>query len=137
LLPDGRGYAAVVATFTQPLASPQTSVQLLGGSTCIISAGPWFSSVTSAAFGDAARDAHVAGACEILLDLTAVRAVDATGTAALATLAEELGDTGCELAVASTHPGLVTWLGTSPLPVHLPVHESIADALSDLLRRPL
>jgi anti-anti-sigma regulatory factor len=127
----------VASTFAQPLATADTSVEALGESTRVVSCGPWFSGATSAAFADAVRDAHAAGAREILLDLTAVRAVDAAGTHALAVLADELDDRGCELAVASTHPGLVTWLAGSALPVGLPVHDTVAAGLGDLLRRPV
>jgi hypothetical protein len=66
-----------------------------------------------------------------------VRAVDAAGTATLGALAEELDVQGCELAVAATHPGLVAWLNTVPLDVYLPVHDSVEDALRDLLCRPV
>jgi len=126
-----------MATFAQPLAAPQTSQHTLGESTCVVSAGPWFSAVTSTAFADTAREAYLGGARDIVLDLTAVRAVDAAGTATLAMVADELDDMGCELAVASMHPGLVSWLEATPLEARLPVHDTVAGALADLLRRPV
>lgn len=126
-----------MAASLQPLASaPQASLRMLGESTAVISSGAWFSAATSAAFADTAAEAHEAGARELLLDLTDVRAVDAAGTATLGALAEHLDVIGCELAVAATHPGLVAWLTTVPLDIDLPVHETVADALVDLLRRP-
>jgi anti-anti-sigma regulatory factor len=110
---------------------------MLGESTGVIASGAWFSAVTSAAFADMAAEAHDAGARALVLDLSAVRAVDSAGTATLGALAEQLDVIGCELAVAATHPGLVAWLTTVPLDVELPVHDSVEEALADLLRRPV
>lgn len=110
---------------------------MLGESTAVISSGAWFSAVTSAVFADLAAEAHDAGADAIVLDLTGVRAVDAAGTATLGALAEQLDVIGCELAVAATHPGLVDWLETVPLDVDMPVHDSIEEALTDVLLRPV
>ena len=122
----------------QPLApAPQASFRMLGEDTAVISSGAWFSAVTSAAFTDAAAQARDAGAREFLLDLTEVRAVDPAGTATLGALAEQLDVIGCALTVAATHPGLVSWLTTVPLDVDLPVHDTVAEALGDLLRRPV
>lgn len=115
----------------------QATVEHLGETACVVAAGPWFSAVTGAAFADAARDALAGGANEILLDLTDVRAVDVAGTAALASLAEGLEELGCEIAIASTHPGLLAWLGSSPLEFEIPVYATVAEGLGDLLRRPL
>ena len=120
-----------------PLAPPTATTRRLGETTSVVSAGPWFSAVTSAAFADAAREARQAGAREVVLDLTDVRAVDAAGTAALELLAEELEADGCEVVVATGHPGLLAWLQDEPLEVELTVHESVATALADLLRRPV
>lgn len=110
---------------------------MLGQSTAVVSSGAWFSAVTSADFADMAAEAHDAGARELVLDLTEVRAVDAAGTATLGALAEQLDVTGCDIAVAATHPGLVAWLGSVPLDIDLPVYESVEEALTDLLRRPV
>jgi anti-anti-sigma regulatory factor len=126
-----------MAASTQPLVAPQGDVHPLGETACVVTTGPWFSAVTSAVFAEAVHDAHLAGAREFLLDLTAVRAVDAAGTAALAALSEELDDLGCEIAIASTHPGLVSWLDSSPLECGVPVHDTVAEGLADLLRRPV
>lgn len=126
-----------MATYTHPVATPQVEARSLGETTCVVSAGPWFSAVTGAAFTESAAEACEQGAREILLDLTGVRAVDAAGTATLAALAEQLEGLGCELVVAATHPGLVAWLTSVPLDVDLPVYESVEEALSDLLRRPV
>lgn len=121
-----------------PVASPpHASATMLGQSTAVIVAGPWFSAVTSASFADLAAQASEAGARELVFDLTAVRAVDAAGTATLGALAEQLDVIGCALAAATTHPGLVAWLTSAPLDVELPVYADVADALADLLRRPL
>lgn len=119
-----------------PTAAP-ASIRAIGATTACVSAGPWFSAVTSGAFADAAAEAHEQGAVELVLDLTEVRAVDAAGTATLGALAEQLDVVGCELAVAATHPGLVAWLTTVPLDIDLPVHETVEEALADLLRRPV
>jgi anti-anti-sigma regulatory factor len=116
-------------------ASP--TARRLGETTAIVSAGPWFSAVTSSAYADLAAESYEAGARAMLLDLTAIRAVDDTGTATLAALTEQLDVVGCELAVAATHPGLVGWLTTAPLDVDLPVHATVEAALADLLRRPV
>jgi anti-anti-sigma regulatory factor len=127
-----------MATTAHPVATtPQASARMLGESTAVVSSGAWFSAVTSAAFADLAAEAHEAGASEMVLDLTGVRAVDAAGTATLGALAEQLDVTGCELAVAATHPGLVAWLDSVPLDIDLPVYESVEDALGDILRRPV
>ncbi len=108
-----------------------------GETTCVVTSGPWFSAVTGAAFSDAACEACSAGAREVLLDLTPVRAVDAAGTGTLGALAEQLDVVGCQLAVATTHPGLVAWLTTVPLGVDIPVYETVEEALGDLLARPV
>jgi len=126
-----------MATTTHPVATPQVTTRMFGETTCVVTAGPWFSAVTGAAFSDAAGDARDQGARDLLLDLTGVRAVDAAGTATLGALAEQLDVLGCELAVAATHPGLVAWLTTVPLDVDIPVHETVEEALADLLRRPV
>jgi anti-anti-sigma regulatory factor len=127
-----------MAASTQTLAqTPQASTRMLGGSTAVVTSGAWFSAVTSAAFADMAAEAHDAGARELVLDLTDVRAVDAAGTATLGALAEQLDVTGCEIAVAATHPGLVAWLTSVPLDVDLPVYDTVGEALGDVLRRPV
>ena len=126
-----------MATYTQPLATPQVVTQSLGETVSVVSAGPWFSAVTGAAFSDTVIEASDGGARDIVLDLTNVRAVDAAGTATLGALAEQLDVVGCELAVAATHPGLVAWLTSVPLDVELPVYETTEEALGDLLRRPV
>jgi len=127
-----------MATTVRPLAqTPQASTRMLGESTAVVTAGAWFSAVTSAAFADMAAEAHDAGAREMVLDLTDVRAVDAAGTATLGALSEQLDVTGCEIAVAATHPGLVAWLTSVPLDVDLPVYDTVEDALADVLRRPV
>src|SRR3954454_14292575 len=126
-----------MATYTQPVATPPAAARRLGGSVGVGRAGPWFSAVTGAAFSDAACEACEGGARDLLLDLTGVRAVDAAGTATLGALAEQLDVLGCELVAAATHPGLVAWLTSVPLDVELPVHETIEEALGDLLRRPV
>ena len=126
-----------MATYTQPVATPQVAAQSLGESVSVISAGPWFSAVTGAAFSETAIEACDGGARDVLLDLTQVRAVDAAGTATLGALAEQLDVVGCELVVAATHPGLVAWLTSVPLDVELPVYETVEQALADLLRRPV
>jgi len=121
-----------------PVAVPaETTSRMLGEHTAVVSSGSWFSAVSSGAFADAVAEVHEAGAQELVLDLTAVRAVDAAGTATLGALAEQLDVVGCELAVAATHPGLVAWLTTVPLDVDLPVYDTTEDALADLLRRPV
>ena len=117
--------------------SPQATIRMFGGSTAVISSGAWFSAVTSAAFADMTAEAHEAGARELVLDLTGVRAVDAAGTATLGALAEQLDVTGCEIAVAAMHPGLVAWLTSVPLDIEMPVYDSVEDALADVLRRPI
>lgn len=119
------------------VASSQATFRLLGQSTAVISSGPWFSAVTSAAFADATAEVHDTGADAIVLDLTGVRAVDAAGTATLGALAEQLDVTGCEVAVAATHPGLVAWLTSAPLDIDLPVFASVEDALAEILSRPV
>jgi len=110
---------------------------MLGESTAVVSSGPWFSAATSSAFADIAAEVYEAGASSVVFDLSEVRAVDAAGTATLGALAEQLDVIGCELAVAATHPGLVAWLTTVPLDIELPVHETVDEALADLLRRPV
>lgn len=126
-----------MATFSPPAAVPAVATMPLGESTQVVTAGPWFSSVTSAAFADAAREAMHGGARELLFDLTGVRAVDAAGTAGLALLAEELEARGCELALATSHPGLLAWLDTADIEADMPVFELVEDGLTDLLRRPV
>jgi anti-anti-sigma regulatory factor len=126
-----------MATYPQPVSAPQVASLNLGESVSVISAGPWFSAVTGAAFSDTVIEACDNGARDVVLDLTGVRAVDAAGTATLGALAEQLDVVGCELAVAATHPGLVAWLTSVPLDVDLPVYETIEEALGDLLRRPV
>ena len=126
-----------MAGITHLPAASDTTTRLLGESTCVLSAGAWFSATTSVAFTEAVQVARGAGAREILLDLTAVRAVDVVGTKALGGLIEELETCGCELAVATTHPGLAAWLESAPLEVELPVFDTVEDGLADLLRRPL
>lgn len=127
-----------MATSVHPVASTaQATARMLGESIAVVSAGAWFSADTGAAFADMAAEAHEAGARELVLDLSAVRAVDAAGTATLGALAEQLDVIGVELAVAATHPGLVAWLTTVPLDIDLPVHETVEEALSDLLMRPV
>jgi anti-anti-sigma regulatory factor len=126
-----------MATYTQPVVTPQVAARSLGEAVCVISAGPWFSAVTGTAFSDTVTEACEGGARDLLLDLTGVRAVDAAGTATLGALAEQLDVVGCELAVAATHPGLVAWLTSVPLDVELPVFDTIEEALADLLRRPV
>jgi anti-anti-sigma regulatory factor len=128
-----------MAATTTPLAptTATATIRPIGATTACVSAGPWFSAVTSGAFADAAAEAHERGAVEMVLDLTDVRAVDAAGTATLGALAEQLDVVGCELAVAATHPGLVAWLTSVPLDIDLPVHDTVEEALADLLRRPV
>jgi anti-anti-sigma regulatory factor len=127
-----------MATKVHPIGqTPQATARMLGHCTAVVSSGAWFSAVTSAAFADMAAEAHDAGARELVLDLTGVRAVDAAGTATLGALAEQLDVTGCEIAVAATHPGLVAWLTSVPLDVDLPVYDTVEDALADVLRRPV
>ena len=127
-----------MAATTHPLAqTPQAATRMLGESTAVVTSGAWFSAVTSAAFADMAAEAHDAGARELVLDLTDVRAVDAAGTATLGALAEQLDVTGCDIAVAATHPGLVAWLTSVPLDVELPVYDTVGEALADVLRRPV
>lgn len=127
-----------MATQVHPDASaPQASATMLGETTAIVTSGAWFSAVTSAAFVDTAAEARETGARELVLDLTGVRAVDAAGTATLGALVEQLEDTGCEIAVAATHPGLLAWLGSVPVDVELPLFDSLEDALADVLRRPV
>lgn len=127
-----------MATSVQPLpTAPPATWRMLGESIAIITSGAWFSAVTSAAFSDVAAEAHEAGAASLVLDLTPVRAVDSAGTATLGALADQLEEIGRDVAVAATHPGLVAWLATVPLAVELPVHDTVEDALADLLRRPV
>jgi anti-anti-sigma regulatory factor len=127
-----------MAASLQPLApTPQSGFRMLGETTAVVTSSAWFSAASSAEFADAAAEAHDAGARELLFDLTDVRAVDAAGTATLGALAEQLDVIGCELAIAATHPGLVTWLTTVPIDIDMPVHETVAEALGDLLRRPV
>lgn len=126
-----------MATTTHPVAPPQATLRMLGETTAVISSGAWFSAVTSATFADVAAEAHEAGARELVLDLTAVRAVDSAGTATLGALAEQLDVVGCELSAAATHPGLVAWLTSVPLDIDLPLHDTVEEALADLLLRPV
>src|SRR3954447_10690943 len=114
----------------------EASARLMSDHVAVISAGSWFSAVSSGEFANAVAEVHEAGADEMVLDLTRVRAVDAAGTATLGALAEQLDVVGCELAVAATHPGLVAWLESVPLDVELPVHATVEDALADVLMRP-
>jgi anti-anti-sigma regulatory factor len=120
-----------------PAASAEARSRLLGESTAVVSSGPWFSAVTSATFAEIAVEVHERGAEALVLDLSGVRAVDTAGTATLEALAEELDSSGCVMAVAATHQGLVEWLIDSHLDVDLPVHETVEEALADLLRRPV
>ena len=121
-----------------PVAAPaEATSRLLGEHTAIVTSGSWFSAASSGAFADAVAEVHEHGASDLVLDLTAVRAVDAAGTATLGALAEQLDVVGCEMAVAATHPGLVAWLTSVPLDVDLPVHETVEAALTDLLSRPV
>ena len=122
---------------TQSLASQQATARMLGDSTAVVTAGQWFSAVTSADFADATDGAHEAGAQALVLDLTEVRAVDGAGTATLGAVAERLDVVGCDLAVAATHPGLVAWLTTAPLDIDLPVFDTVEDALAEVLLRPV
>src|SRR5947208_12264000 len=127
-----------MAASTHQLVRPTApTTRMLGESVGIVSAGPWFSAITSATFADLAAELHEAGAESLVLDLTGVRAVDAAGTATLGALAEQLDVVGCELAVAAEHPGLIAWMATTPLDVDLEVHETVDEALADLLRRPI
>jgi len=129
-----------MATQVHPVdQAPQATVRMLGESTAVISSGAWFSAVTSAAFADMAAEAHDAGARELVMDLTGVRAVDAAGTATLGALSEQLEVAGCHIAVAATHPGLVVWLTSAPLDLDLdlPVFDTVEAALADVLRRPV
>ncbi|MDX6641877.1 MAG: hypothetical protein QOF12_2888 [Solirubrobacteraceae bacterium] len=127
-----------MAAPVQPLATRDVAgTRMLGETTVVVSAGPWFSAVTSAKFADLAAEAHDHGAEEMVLDLTGVRALDTAGSATLGALAEQLDHAGCELAIAATHPGLVEWLTTVGLEIDLPVYETVEDALADLLRRPI
>lgn len=126
-----------MAAHAEIAAPAPAGTRLLGESVGVVSAGPWFSAVTSAGFADLAAELHDAGACSLVLDLTSVRAVDAAGTATLGALAEQLDVVGCEIAVAASHPGLVAWIATAPLDLELAVHETVDEALADLLRRPV
>jgi anti-anti-sigma factor len=127
-----------MAASVSPVApSSQAVTRMLGEGTAVVSAGAWFSAVTSSAFADMAAEVHDAGARELVLDLTGVRAVDSAGTATLAALAEQLDVVGAQVAVAATHPGLVAWLVSAPLDVDIPVHDTVEEALSDVLRRPV
>lgn len=127
-----------MATQVHPVdQASRTTVRMLGESIAVISSGAWFSAVTSAAFADSAAEAHDAGARELVLDLTGVRAVDAAGTATLGALSEQLEMAGCELAVAATHPGLVAWLVSVPPDLDLEVFETVDAALDGVLRRPV
>ncbi|MEJ7785640.1 MAG: STAS domain-containing protein [Solirubrobacteraceae bacterium] len=129
-----------MATQVHPVdQAPQTAVRMLGESTAVVSSGAWFSAVTSAAFADMAAEAHDAGARELILDLTGVRAVDAAGTTTLSALSEQLEAAGCDVAVAATHPALVAWLTSVPLDLDLDlsVFDTVEAALADVLRRPV
>src|SRR6478672_4574300 len=126
-----------MAASAHPIAPPsEATSRLFSDHVAVISAGSWFSAVSSGEFAAVVAEAHEAGADELVLDLTHVRAVDAAGTATLGALAEQLDVVGCELAVAATHPGLVAWLESVPLDVGLPVHETVEEALADVLMRP-
>ena len=126
-----------MAAPAQLVAPAAPGTRLLGESVGVVSGGPWFSAVTSASFADLAAELHDAGASSLVLDLTGVRAIDAAGTATLGALAEQLDLVGCEIAVAASHPGLLDWIDTASLDVDLAVHETVDEALADLLRRPL
>ena len=126
-----------MAAPAQLVAPAVPGTRLLGESVGVVSAGPWFSAVTSASFADLAAELHDAGASSLVLDLTGVRAIDAAGTATLGALAEQLDMVGCEIAVAASHPGLVAWIDTASLDIVLAVHETVDEALTDLLRRPV
>ena len=115
----------------------EATTRLLSDHVAVISAGSWFSAVSSGEFAAVVAEAHEAGANELILDLTHVRAVDAAGTATLGALAEQLDVVGCQLAVAVTHPGLVAWLESVPLDIEMPVHDTVEDALADILSRPV
>src|SRR3954467_11422643 len=93
-----------MATYTQPVVTTQVAARSLGETVCVVSAGPWFSAVTGAAFSDAVIESCEGGARDLLLDLTGVRAVDAAGTATLGALAEQFDVPGCELAVGAPPP---------------------------------
>ena len=126
-----------MAAAVHPVAPPsEATARLFSDHVAVISAGSWFSAVSSGEFAAVVAETHEAGADELVLDLTHVRAVDAAGTATLGALAEQLDVVGCELAIAATHPGLVAWLESVPLDVELPVHETVEDALADVLMRP-
>src|SRR5436190_15916593 len=127
----------MTATVHPVAPSSEAIARLMSDHVAVISAGSWFSAVSSGEFAAAVAEAHEAGADELVFDLTSVRAVDAAGTATLGALAEQLDVVGCELAVAATHPGLVAWLESVPLDIEIPVHETIEEALGDLLRRPV
>lgn len=126
-----------MAAHAEIAVAPEPGTRLLGESTGVVSAGPWFSAVTSAGFADLAAELHDAGASSLVLDLTGVRAIDAAGTATLGALAEQLDAVGCEVAIAASHPGLIAWIDTAPLDLDLAVHETVDGALADLLRRPV
>lgn len=127
-----------MAAPTQPYApaAPARS-RMLGETTAVVTAGPWFSAATSSAFADVAAEVYERGATSLVMDLTDVRAVDAAGTATLGAVAEQLDVIGVDIAVAATHPGLVAWLTSAPLDIDLPVHDTVDDALADVLRRPV
>ena len=126
-----------MAASVEPLVtSPQASCRMLGESVAVVSSGAWFSAVTSAAFADAASEAHEAGATGLVLDLTSVRALDSAGTATLAGLVEQLDDQLVDVAIAASHPGLVAWLADVSLD-EVAVHDTVEDGLADVLRRPL
>ena len=126
-----------MSALVHPVAAPSAATtQLLSDHVAVVSAGTWFSAVSSGEYAAVVAEAHDAGVDEFVLDLTHVRAVDAAGTATLGALAEQLVVVGCELAVAATHPGLVAWLESVPLDVELPVYDTVEEALSDVLMRP-
>lgn len=127
-----------MAVSAHPVApGAEAVVRTFGESTAVISSGPWFSAVTSTVFADAAAEAHEAGAHELVLDLTAVRAIDSAGTLTLSTLVEQLDEVGCKTALAVTHAGLVDWLTVTPFDADLDVYSTVEGALADLLRRPV
>src|SRR4051812_23937804 len=112
-----------MTTSVHPIAPPsEAAARLMSDHVAVVSAGSWFSAVSSGEFAAAVAEVHEAGADELVFDLTHVRAVDAAGTATLGALAEQLDVVGCELAVAATHPGLVAWLEAGPPHVRLPLH---------------
>src|SRR3954465_9320303 len=117
-----------------PVAPPSAATsRLMSDHVAVVSAGSWFSAVSSGGFAAVVAEVHEAGADELVFDLTHVRAVDAAGTATLGALAEQLDVAGWERAVAAPHPGPAAGLESVPLDVELPVHETVEEALADVL----